>query len=177
MPTRFFRWLARQGKPPAPARSGHALYSVAAVLLLATLVAVDNLAPARQTAKPPPDGIWKILSEMTWQLPEKPSDAEARPRFSQRVRALNGTTVTIGGYLIPTDLHGSAGTLMLSAYPVQSCFFCGGAGPESVVEVYPARKANYLMKRLVFRGTLVLNETDPEHMVYQLKNAVRVFEE
>lgn len=178
MQTQFFgKWLARQRKPRGAARHGHAVQSVAAVLFLAALVAVDNLTPTRQTAGLPPEGIWKILSEMTWRLPESLSDAGARPQFSPRIRALNGTSVTIGGYLIPTDLHGTAGTLILSAYPVQSCFFCGGAGPESVVEVHPAKKANYLMKKLVFRGKLVLNETDPERMVYQLENAERVFEE
>lgn len=116
--------------------------------------------------------IWQILAQVSW-----PADDSFRPRFSDPIQKLNGSVVTISGYLIPTDMHGAGNTILLSAYPVQSCFFCGGAGLESVVEIYPRQKTIYLMKKLTFRGTLVLNDHDPEHLLYQLKNAERIFGE
>ncbi len=139
---------------------------------LLLLLAFDNfvLPRTRQPAQVP--GIWKTLSQVSW--PSTP-DGFSNPQFSNEVKKLNGSVITISGYLVPTDLHSSSSAVMISAYPVQSCFFCGGAGPESVIEVYPKQKDNYLLKKLTFRGTLVLNTHDAEHMVYQLKNAERIF--
>jgi hypothetical protein len=142
--------------------------------MLGALLAFEHLFPAHQQTDLP-EGIWKVLSGVTWPKPDNAAADFSKPQFSSQIKALNGTRITISGYLIPTDLYSSTHSLIISAYPVQNCFFCGGAGLESVIEVYPAKKANYLMKKLTFRGTLVLNETDPQHMIYQLKNAERVF--
>ncbi len=161
----------RSDKPASPQKRRGLmpnLFLVGLVLLLA----FDNfvLPHAQQPAQVP--GIWKTLSQVSWPLTP---DGFSKPQFSDEVKKLNGSVITITGYLIPTDMHSSSSAVMLSAYPVQNCFFCGGAGPESVVEVYPAAKANYLMKKLTFRGTLVLNTHDAEHMIYQLKDAERIF--
>jgi hypothetical protein len=95
------------------------------------------------------------------------------PVFSPEIIALNGQEIRVTGYMVPLTVH-NVGTdfLVLSAYPVRSCFFCGGAGPETVMEVYPKNgDKNYLMERISFTGRLELNADDPEHLIYLLKNA------
>ena len=151
--------------------------SVFPAVALAMIVFWEGMALAnkREQTQPPAEGIWKTLSQVSWPSGRISDIDLGKPQFSDAVKKLNGAVVTVSGYVIPTDLHSSVKTLIVSAYPVQSCFFCGGAGPESVMEIYPKRTESYLMKKLTFRGTLVLNDSDPEHMIYQLKNAERVF--
>jgi len=60
------------------------------------------------------------------------------PQFAPEVMALDGQQVRIRGYVIPIDVD--LGLYMVSANPFASCFFCGGAGPETVVELFGAEK-------------------------------------
>ncbi len=51
--------------------------------------------------------------------------------FPPDISVLNGKKVRITGYMVPVDATGNV--YALSAYTFSSCFFCGGAGPESVM--------------------------------------------
>lgn len=65
--------------------------------------------------------------------------------------------VIIAGYLIPVDIE--ANTYALSKNPFSTCFFCGNAGPETVIELKfkedPGRFATD--KFLPIKGILRLN--------------------
>lgn len=54
-------------------------------------------------------------------------------RFSEEVKALNQQRVILKGYVIPLDVSGQE--FALSAFPFSSCYFCGGAGPETVLKI------------------------------------------
>jgi len=60
------------------------------------------------------------------------------PRFAPEILALDGQNVKVRGYVIPVDVD--LGLYMVSANPFANCFFCGGAGPETVVELFGAEK-------------------------------------
>jgi hypothetical protein len=60
---------------------------------------------------------------------------------------------------------------MLSAFPTATCFFCKGAGPESVMEVYPSKPIPFSKNAVTIKGKLELNELDYLKMAYILKNA------
>ncbi len=63
---------------------------------------------------------------------------------------------------------------ILSRYPLSSCYFCGAAGPETVVELQlkPEAVKRYRMdEQLSFKGTLLLNVNDLDHCNYILKGA------
>jgi len=51
------------------------------------------------------------------------------PVFGEGVTALEGKQIFVAGYVIPLE----PGLYFLSRNSFQSCFFCGGAGPESVI--------------------------------------------
>jgi hypothetical protein len=59
----------------------------------------------------------------------------------------------------------------LSSLPFANCFFCGGAGPETVMEVFSKDKIDFTEKRVSVTGTLTINADDPLRLMYILNNA------
>jgi hypothetical protein len=115
---------------------------------------------------------WKLLAKVEF-VDQYFEDFEAWylvPKFSDEVKALNGKKVIIKGYVIPLDVDG--GQYALSAYPFSACFFCGGAGPESVMSLHFAEKPERFETDdyLNFVGTLQLNSEDVEDFNYILKD-------
>ena len=61
---------------------------------------------------------------------------------------------------------------LLSKNPLASCFFCGGAGPETVIEVYFKEKPPYKTDDVVeITGKLQLNVDDVSKANYILNNS------
>ena len=60
------------------------------------------------------------------------------PKFSESVKEMDGKEVQIRGFIIPVDIVQDY--YVLSANPYSSCFFCGQAGPESVMEIQIIKK-------------------------------------
>jgi hypothetical protein len=123
------------------------------------------------------------LAELTWQVL---SDVEFKdvyleeldayywmPKFGPQVIAAEGKEFYITGYMIPVDVDEDF--YVLSRYPFANCFFCGGAGPESVIDLrFPGKseRAYQTDERLTFRGKLRLNADDVYQMNYILDGAV-----
>ena len=118
---------------------------------------------------------WKELSRM--QFEEKYSSEFEQlmpyPVFHKSVKALEHKKVMITGYVIPLDENPENPIFVLSAFPFSACFFCGGAGPESVIDVQPKAKLRSMEmdKRVTLRGTLTLNPDDLYNLFYILKDA------
>lgn len=122
-----------------------------------------------------------VISELTWTLL---TDCEFRdvyveeldayywkPTFGASVLEKEGQDVFITGYMIPVDYDEDF--YVLSRYPFANCFFCGGAGPESVIDLrFAAKTRKYETdERLTFRGKLALNANDVYQMNYILEGA------
>ncbi len=115
---------------------------------------------------------WKILSKVKYKsnLDAESGEVIYTPVFSKSIEQYEGKTIFLKGYIIPAEL--SRGKMTLSAFPYSSCFFCGGAGPESVIELETTTPIIYrLEKPIVLQGKLQLNRTDPLRLMYVLKNA------
>jgi hypothetical protein len=99
------------------------------------------------------------------------------PVFHPEIRAFEGKPVEIGGYVIPFEETQDERLLVLSAFPFSSCFFCGGAGPESVMDIQldpgksGSRRTWKQDAQLSFRGRLRLNDTDVYFLNYILEEA------
>jgi hypothetical protein len=92
--------------------------------------------------------------------------------FGETVRAYEGQEVIIKGYLIPLDPLGVS--YVLSMNPNSRCFFCGGSGPETIVElrVKPEHMQRYETDEVrSFRGILRLHESNLEQFNYVLELA------
>lgn len=92
--------------------------------------------------------------------------------FGESLKALEGQEVSITGYMIPMDPMGI--TFVLSRNPNATCFFCGGAGPETVlqIKVKPGKFKRYTVDdRLTFKGILRMHEKDIDSLTYVLEDA------
>ena len=63
---------------------------------------------------------------------------------------------------------------VFSAFPYKSCFFCGGAGPETVIEVFSTNGINFTSEKIEIKGILKLNRTDLNRLMFQLLNAEEI---
>lgn len=116
---------------------------------------------------------WEVLKDVTFEevFSEEFQGYYKVPKFGKKVSSLNGKKVQIRGYIIPVDVIQDY--YVLSANPYSSCFFCGGAGPESVMEVQIVDKHDGLrMDQIItFEGKLRLNPDDIYQLNYILENA------
>ena len=94
------------------------------------------------------------------------------PEFSKELLALDGKEIRVKGYVIPVDIE--LGMYMVSANPFANCFFCGNAGPETVVELIPGAKLpRFSTDQVVtFKGVLQVNrEGEMNAVPYQMFQA------
>ena len=129
---------------------------------------------AKTTKSSKQENTWKKLSKITFtkQYDELMGFKVDVPVFSEEIKAMENTDVTIRGYIIPVEGYKSHKEFIFSAYPYSMCFFCGGAGPETVMEVYSAEPVEYTAEQVTLRGKLELNADDINRLMYALHDAV-----
>lgn len=119
---------------------------------------------------------WKTLSDVKFE--KKWDEQEGMyvlyPSFGNSVKNLEGKEIRISGYVIPVDYNENF--YVLSAFPYSSCFFCGGAGPESVMSLKFKNKGERFKTdtRIEVTGTLELNSSDIYEMNYILRDAEKI---
>lgn len=120
------------------------------------------------------DDGWGILGKVkfTSKFYKEHNDYFLTPFLDSRIRFYEGKEFILKGHYLPMDLEDKR-TIILSKYPYSACFFCGGAGPESVAEVHfkdkaPRFKADQV---ITVKGILKLNANDITHMNFMLHDA------
>ena len=116
---------------------------------------------------------WHILADIKIEkkFDELLNQEVDSPVYGKKPIAFEGQEIKLSGYMIPIDDLLSQQSFVLSSLPFQSCFFCGGAGPETVIEVNTTTPYKYTDNRITVSGTLKLNRTDPFDLYYTLVNA------
>lgn len=97
------------------------------------------------------------------------------PVFNEKLKALEGKVIQVSGFLIPLEEEEEE-FVVISAYPFSSCFFCGAAGIESVIQVFPKETGSYYNEKATFRGKLKLNK-ELDFLYYILEDAELIEEE
>jgi len=120
--------------------------------------------------------MWNTLGNVTYEtrLDEITQFEEEFPIFSEVVKALDGKEITIEGWMIPLDELRGENYFVLSALPFANCFFCGGAGPETVMEVFSKKQIDFTEKKIKVKGKLTINADDPLRLMYILSEARQV---
>ncbi len=118
---------------------------------------------------------WKQLADVQYEVQyfEAAGDSLLFPSFGPQVLAARNQKVFISGYVIPVSYD----RYVLSANPFSSCFFCGNAGPESVMELGLTSYEEEMFFTDEFRtftGQLELNDADIDKLNYILKDAFAV---
>ncbi|MFK7807682.1 MAG: hypothetical protein AB8F74_07795 [Saprospiraceae bacterium] len=129
-------------------------------------------------AKSEGNKVWKTLAKITYkkEYDEMMGFKVDVPVFSPDVKALDGKEVTIKGYIIPVEGYKSHKEFVFSAFPYNMCFFCGGAGPETVMEIAAAEAIKYTTEPITIKGKLALNDSDINRLIYSMTEVVMVRE-
>lgn len=146
---------------------------VFASLLISTSVLAHEH-PALRIVAPGEKLTWEILKDVVFKKKWYPQESiyMLYPTFGPSIKKLEHKEVTIKGYVIPVDA--ATNVYVLSAFPYSQCFFCGGAGPESVMSLKPKKGGSKKYKTdemHTFTGKLKLNADDIYEMNYILEDA------
>ncbi|MEQ8338536.1 MAG: hypothetical protein RIA62_14365 [Cyclobacteriaceae bacterium] len=114
---------------------------------------------------------WETLSTLEFEKSHDEYGEIYLPKFGPEIKALAGKEIELDGYIIPFEGMFGPTKLIISSVPIASCFFCGGAGPESVAEVYLRESVKYTAKRVKVIGKLTLNKENSDQLMYILKDA------
>lgn len=122
------------------------------------------------------DNVWKTLGKITYrkEYDELMGFKIDKPVFSDAIKSLEGKTITLKGYIIPVEGYKSHKEFIFSAFPYSMCFFCGGAGPETVMEVSAREAVKYTADQITLSGVLRLNSNDINRLMFKIEQAVKV---
>lgn len=131
------------------------------IIVFLTSVAIAQTSPS----------VWRDLSDVTYKIGQDEFGELYIPVFSDKIKKLEGKVVEADGYIIPFEGMFKPEHIILSSLPLAECFFCGSGGPETVMEVMMKNPIKYTSKRVKVKGTLTLNDKDPEKLMYILTDA------
>jgi hypothetical protein len=126
-------------------------------------------------AEPSPEiqekNFWHVLAEVVFKIEQKNGYEMEVPLFSNHVKSWNGKKISLKGYVIPVGEVGDESKFMVSSLPFNVCYFCGAAGPETIIEVESTEEVKFTSQAIWMEGVLQLNEKDPDRHIYILKAA------
>ncbi len=111
---------------------------------------------------------WKLLSDTQMRMKD---GVPQRVEFSKKVKALDGSDVTISGYMFPLQASGGQEHFLLSAYP-PSCPYCLPGGPTELIEVSDSEALPFTYDKITIRGQFGLlgGEELNEGMFYRMSH-------
>ncbi|MFZ9504011.1 MAG: hypothetical protein ACO263_05515 [Cyclobacteriaceae bacterium] len=117
---------------------------------------------------------WAVFSKTRFEVKysEKAQEYLNFPVFPAEVKALEGKVISVEGYYLPVDVVGEA-YVIISKYPYSQCFFCGGAGPETIAEVsFKTKPPKFTADQYIrVKGKLKLNLDDIDRTNFILQEA------
>jgi hypothetical protein len=122
---------------------------------------------------PAEDG-WQVLGtvKFTPKFIKEYNESFLFPAFDAAMKAREGKEFVLKGHYLPMEFD-DAKMIVVSKFPYAACFFCGGAGPESVAEVHFTEKPKRFKtdQIITIKGILKLNDKDVNHMNFILTQA------
>lgn len=116
---------------------------------------------------------WKLLAEIKYERRKHPKYGEVQfPVVNEKVKTKGKKRVLISGFIVPIDSK----TYAISKNVFAACFFCGKAGPESIVGLKfrgttPKLKTD---QYVTVEGTFRYNETDADDWIYNVDDVIIV---
>jgi len=138
------------------------------LFIVTFLTLVSNQKLAAQT------DYWAVFSKTRFEVrySEKAQEYLNFPIFPAEVKALESKVISVEGYYLPVDVVGEA-YVIISKYPYSQCFFCGGAGPETIAEVsFKTKPPKFSADQYIrVRGKLKLNTDDIDRTNFLIQEA------
>jgi len=156
-------------------------FSILAALILSgfLLISAGSANPVKTTPKAVTATVadtlsWKLLGQIKYVKKASPDYPEGVmfPIINPTLKAKNKKTIVMSGFIIPIDNKNYA----LSKNVFASCFFCGQAGPETIMGI-KFKNPNMKLKTdqyVTLQGTFRYNDSDVDDWIYHVENAVIV---
>ncbi len=119
----------------------------------------------------PTEVTWKLLGKIDFVKKKNPHYGEVMyPVVNGTLKALQGKKIKASGFIVPIDSK----TYALSKNVFAQCFFCGNAGPETIMGIKfkgntPRLKTDTYV---TMEGTFRYNADDIDDWIYHIENAV-----
>jgi hypothetical protein len=148
------------------------------VLIFLGLMSFKNINNNIQSATPtfsiPKDTInWKLLGKIEFVKKTHHSYGLVDfPIINDFLKKKNGKRIVMSGFIVPIDNVNYA----LSKNVFASCFFCGKAGPETIMGIqFKAGKIKLKTDQYVtLEGTFRVNDNNLEDWIYHIEDAIIV---
>ena len=115
---------------------------------------------------------WKLLGQIKYMKKASPDYPEGVmfPVINPTLKAKNKKPIVMSGFIIPIDNKNYA----LSKNVFASCFFCGQAGPETIMGIKFKNPGMKLKtdQYVTLSGTFRYNDSDANDWIYHIDNAV-----
>ena len=115
---------------------------------------------------------WKLLGQIKYLKKASPDYPEGVmfPVINPTLKAKNKKPIVMSGFIIPIDNKNYA----LSKNVFASCFFCGQAGPETIMGIKFKNPGIKLKtdQYVTLSGTFRYNDNDVNDWIYHIDNAV-----
>jgi hypothetical protein len=97
---------------------------------------------------------------------------------SPLVQSLENTDIELEGYIVPLSGKVEQSHFMLSSLPINMCFFCGKAGPETAIQVFMRnnKKVAFSEEKIKIKGRLIVNPNNQNEILYTLEDATLIKE-
>lgn len=116
--------------------------------------------------------MWAKLDETREAEVERPDGIWLVPEFPDSVKALNGQTITLTGFMIPLDVSIRRGpTHFLLGPRPPHCPFCLSVGPAQIVEVHSTAPIAATDDAITLEGRLELIDIHENGLFYRLADA------
>lgn len=115
---------------------------------------------------------WKILGQIKYikKASNDYPEGVMYPVINPTLKAKNKKPIVMSGFIIPIDNK----TYALSKNVFASCFFCGQAGPETIMGIkFKDPSLRFKTDQYVtLQGTFRYNDSDVDDWIYHIENAV-----
>ena len=148
-----------------------AVYCGLAILLMSFSTKVTTEKTTVFDDQNPTEVTWKLLGQIDFIKKKNPHYGEVMyPMINGTLKALQGKKIKASGFIVPIDSK----TYALSKNVFAQCFFCGNAGPETIMGIKfkgstPRLKTDTYV---TMEGTFRSNADDIDDWIYHIENAV-----
>ena len=115
---------------------------------------------------------WKELQLTQFEIIAKGENIGSyKANFQKSIEPFENKEVVIAGFIVPVDIESN--TYALSLNPFTSCFFCGNAGPNTVIELSFAKKQGKFLvdQYVIIMGIFSLNRVNPNELFFKISEA------
>jgi len=148
-----------------------AIYLGTAVFLMSFSPKDLGVKNERTEFQKPTEITWQLLGQIDFVKQKNPYYGEVMyPMINSTLKALQGKKIKASGFIVPIDSKSYA----LSKNVFAQCFFCGNAGPETIMGI-KFKGATPKLKTdtyVTMEGTFRYNADDIDDWIYHIEDAV-----